>query len=93
VTPTAGELREIYRRKSTYGDLVGLAEIEKLGKELNLIYQQTHPERERAPDSFKHPDVWIDRKLLEVSIPVTINIDPEPESQRRGRSQDYGLSM
>jgi len=93
VTPTAGELRETYRRKSTFGDRTGLAEIEKLGKELNQIYQQTHPDREKAPDDFKHPDVWIDGKLLEVSIPVTIKIDPEPESQKRGKSQDYGMSM
>jgi MobA/MobL family len=93
VTPTAGELRETYRRKSTFGDRTGLAEIEKLGRELNRIYQQTDPEREKAPDDFKHPDVWIDGKLLEVSIPVTINIDPEPESKKRGKSQDYGMSM
>jgi hypothetical protein len=93
VTPTAGELRETYRQKSTFGDKIGLAEIEKVGLELNRVYQQTHPDREKAPDDFKHPDVWIDGKLLEVSIPVTINIDPEPESKKRGRSQDYGMSM
>ncbi|MCY7335061.1 MAG: MobA/MobL family protein [Chamaesiphon sp.] len=93
VTPTAGELRETYRRKSTFGDKNGLDEIEKVGIELNLIYQQTHPDREKAPDDFKHPDVWIYSKLLEVSIPVTINIDPESKSQKRGRSQDYGMSM
>jgi MobA/MobL family len=93
VTPTAGELRETYRQKSTFGDKIGLAEIEKLGVELNQIYQQTHPDREKAPDDFKHPDVWIDGKILEVHIPVTINIDPEPESQKRGRSQDYEMGM
>jgi hypothetical protein len=86
-------LRETYRQKSTFGDKIGLAEIEKVGLELNRVYQQTHPDREKAPDDFKHPDVWIDGKLLEVSIPVTINIDPEPESKKRGRSQDYGMSM
>ena len=93
VTPTAGDLRETYRQKSTFGDKVGLAEIEKTGRELNQIYQQIHPDRAKAPDDFKHPDVWIDGKLLEVSIPVTINIDPESESRQRGRSQDYGMSM
>jgi MobA/MobL family len=93
VTPTAGELRETYRQKSTFGDKIGLVEIEKVGLELNRIYQQTHPDREKAPDDFKHPDVWIDGKLLEVSIPVTININPESKSQKRERNQDYGMSM
>lgn len=93
VTPTAGELRETYRKKSTFGDKIGLAEIEKVGLELNRVYQQIYPDREKAPDDFKHPDVWIDGKLLEVSIPVTINIDPESKSQKRERNQDYGMSM
>jgi MobA/MobL family len=93
VTPTAGELRETYRQKSTFGDRMGLDEIEKVGIELNQIYQQIHPDRERAPDNFKHPDVWIDAELLEVHIPVTINIEPEPESRKRDRSSDYGMSM
>jgi MobA/MobL family len=93
VTPTAGELRETYRQKSTFGDKIGLTEIEKLGKELNRIYQQTHPDREEAPGDFKHPSVWIDGKILEVSIPVTIKIDPEPESQKREIDRDYGMSM
>jgi hypothetical protein len=91
VTPTAGELRETYRQKSTFGDRIGLIEIEKLGKELNRIYQQTHPDREKAPDDFKHPSVWIDGKILEVSIPVTIKVDPEPESQKREIDRDYGM--
>ena len=93
LTPTAGELRETYRRKSTFGDKSGLDEIEKVGMELNRVYQQTHPDREKAPDDFKHPDVWIDAKLLEVHIPVTIKIEPESKSQKRDRSSDYGMSM
>jgi hypothetical protein len=93
LTPTAGELRETYRRKSTFGDKMGLDEIEKIGIELNRVYQQTHPDREKAPDDFKHPDVWIDAELLEVHIPVTINIDSESKSQKRDRSSDYGMSM
>ena len=93
VTPTAGELRETYRRKSTFGDKNGLDEIEKIGIELNRIYQQTHPDRAKAPDEFKHPDVWIDAELLEVHIPVTINIEPKSKSQKRDRSSDYGMSM
>jgi MobA/MobL family len=93
VTPTAGELRETYRRKSTFGDKMGLDEIEKIGIELNRIYQQIHPDREKAPDDFKHPDVWIDAELLEVHIPVTINIDSESKSRKRDRSSDYGMSM
>jgi MobA/MobL family len=93
VTPTVGELRETYRRKSTFGDKMGLDEIEKIAIELNRIYQQIHPDREKAPDDFKHPDVWIDSKLLEVSIPVTIDVDPESKSQKRERDQDYGMSM
>ena len=93
VTPTAGELRETYRRKSTFGDKNGLDEIEKIGIELNRIYQQTHPDRAKAPDDFKHPDVWIDAELLEVHIPVTINIEPKSKSQKRDRSSDYGMSM
>jgi MobA/MobL family len=93
VVPTAGELRETYRRKSTFGDKNGLAEIEKMGFELNRIYQQIHPDREKAPDDFKHPDVWIDAELFEVHIPVTINIDPKSESRKRDRSSDYGMSM
>jgi MobA/MobL family len=93
VTPTAGELRETYRRKSTFGDKMGLDEIEKVGIELNRVYQQTHPDREKAPDDFKHPDVWIDAELLEVHIPVTIKIEPESKSQKRERSSDYGMSM
>jgi hypothetical protein len=93
LTPTAGELRETYRRKSTFGDKVGLDEIEKVGIELNRVYQQTHPDREKAPDDFKHPDVWIDAELLEVHIPVTINVEPKSESRKRDRSSDYGMSM
>jgi hypothetical protein len=93
VTPTAGELRETYRKKSTFGDKNGLAEIEKVGIELNRIYQQIYPDREKAPDDFKHPDVWLDAKLLEVSIPVTINVEPKSKSQKRARSQDHGMSM
>jgi MobA/MobL family len=93
VTPTAGELRETYRKKSTFGDKNGLDEIEKVGIELNQIYQQIHPDREKAPDDFKHPDVWLDAKLLEVSIPVTINVEPKSTSQKRARSQDHGMSM
>jgi hypothetical protein len=93
ITPTAGELRETYRKKSTFGDKDGLDEIEKIGIELNQIYQQTHPDREKAPDDFKHSDVWIDAKLLEVHIPVTINIEPKSKSQKRDRSSDYGMSM
>jgi MobA/MobL family len=93
VTPTAGELRETYRRKSTFGDKTGLDEIEKIGIELNQIYQQTHPDRAKAPDDFKHQDVWIDAELLEVHIPVTINIEPKSKSQKRDRSSDYGMSM
>ena len=93
LTPTAGELRETYRRKSTFGDKMGLDEIEKTGRELNQIYQQTYPDREKAPDDFKDSNVWIDAKLLEVSIPVTINIDSESKSQKRDRSSDYGMSM
>ena len=62
LTPTAGELRETYRRKSTFGDKMGLDEIEKVGLEINRVYQQTHPDWEKAPDDFKHPDVWIDGK-------------------------------
>jgi hypothetical protein len=93
VTPTAGELRETYRSKSTFGDKMGLEEIEKAGIELNRVYQQTHPDREKAPDNFKHPDVWIDAKLLEVSVPITINVDSESKSQKRDRSSDYGMSM
>ncbi len=93
ITPTAGELRETYRKKSTFGDKNGLDEIEKIGIELNRIYQQTHPDRAKAPDDFKHPDVWIDAELLEVHIPVTINIEPKSKSQKRDRSSDYGMSM
>ncbi len=93
VTPTAGELRETYRRKSTFGDKMGLDEIEKVGIELNQVYQQIHPDRAKAPDDFKHPDVWIDAELLEVHIPVTINIEPKSESRKRDRSSDYGMSM
>jgi hypothetical protein len=93
VTPTAGELRETYRRKSTFGDKMGLDEIEKTGIELNRVYQQIHPDREKAPDDFKHPDVWIDAELLEVHIPVTINVEPKSESRKRDRSSDYGMSM
>ena len=93
VVPTAGELRETYRQKSTFGDKNGLDEIEKTGRELNRIYQQTYPDREKAPDDFKDSNVWIDAKLLEVSIPVTINIDSESKSQKRERSSDYGMSM
>jgi hypothetical protein len=93
VTPTAGELRETYRRKLTFGDKIGLAEIEKTGRELNQIYQQIHPDCERAPDEFKHPDIWLDAELLEIHIPVTIDIDPESESRKRDRSSDYGMSM
>jgi hypothetical protein len=93
VTPTAGELRETYRIKSTFGDKMGLDEIEKVGIELNRVYQQIYPDRAKAPDNFKHPDVWIDAELLEVHIPITINIDPESKSQKRDRSSDYGMSM
>ena len=93
LTPTAGELRETYRRKSTFGDKMGLDEIEKVGIELNRVYQQTHPDRSKAPDDFKHPDVWIDAELLEIHIPVTINIEPKSESRKRDRSSDYGMSM
>ena len=93
VTPTAGELRETYRKKSTFGDKNGLDEIEKVGIELNRIYQQIHPDREKAPDDFKHPDVWLDAKLLEVSIPVTINVEPKSKFQKRARSHDHGMSM
>jgi hypothetical protein len=93
VTPTAGELRETYRKKSTFGDKNGVDEIEKVGIELNRIYQQIHPDREKAPDDFKHPDVWIDAELLEVHIPVTINVEPKSKSQKRDRSSDYGMSM
>jgi hypothetical protein len=93
VTPTAGELRETYRRKSTFGDKSGLAEIEKVGIELNQIYQQIHPDREKAPDDFKHPDVWIDADLLEIHIPVNVNINSESKSQKRERNQDFGISM
>jgi hypothetical protein len=93
VTPTAGELRETYRSKSTFGDKMGLDEIEKVGIELNRVYQQIHPDRAKAPDNFKHPDVWIDAELLEIHIPITINIDPESKSQKRDRSSDYGMSM
>jgi MobA/MobL family len=93
VTPTAGELRETYRRKSTFGDKMGLDEIENVGIELNQIYQQIHPDRAKAPDDFKDSNVWIDAELLEVHIPVTINIDPKSESRKRERSSDYGMSM
>jgi MobA/MobL family len=93
IVPTAGELRETYRKKSTFGDKNGLDEIEKVGIELNQIYQQTHPGRAKAPDDFKHPDVWIDAEILEVYIPVTINPNYESKSQKRARSQDHGMSM
>jgi MobA/MobL family len=93
ITPTAGKLRETYRKKSTFGDKNGLDEIEKIGMELNQIYQQIHPDRAKAPDDFKHPDVWIDAEILEVYIPVTINPDYESKSQKRARSQDHGMSM
>jgi hypothetical protein len=93
IVPTAGELRETYRKKSTFGDKNGLDEIEKVGIELNRVYQQTHPDRAKAPDDFKHPDVWIDAEILKVYIPVTINPDYESKSQKRARSQDHGMSM
>ena len=91
--PTAGELRETYRQKSTFGDRTGLAENEKLGRELNRVYQQIHPDCERAPDDFKHPDVWIDPELLEIHIPVTINVDTKSQSRKVERDSGYEMGM
>jgi hypothetical protein len=85
IIPTIGELREAYLKKLTHGDKVGLSQIEKAGTELNNIYHQNYPDQEKAPDNFKHQDIWIDRKLLDIQT--------KSQTKNRGKNQDFGMSI
>jgi conjugative relaxase-like TrwC/TraI family protein len=96
---TIGELRQAYRRKSILGETEGLDKISAAGGELNRLYQQQHPDdRGLAPDEYSHPQVTIERELVEDKAltnepPQGFKIAVQRSEREQHQENDYGLSM
>lgn len=97
--PTIGELRQAHRHKSSQGETEGLDKIGAAGSELNRLYLQQYPEHQGfAPDEYSHPQVTIEKELVEVEAiskepPQGFKITVREVEPEQYHESDYGLSM